>query len=206
MQNTIKKPSHANTLYLVQLAMFVAIELIFCFTPLGSIPISPGIVATLAHIPAIVAAIILGYNAALIVGATMGLSALYIWTFTPPVPVVAFAFTPFAPNGSIWSLIICLVPRILFPLVTVWLFKTLKDRGPVVLRAVIAAIGGTFVHSALVLSIIYLAFNKSEVVGGNYIKFIIAWGGVNAILEIVIAGVIAGAIIIPLIKINANKS
>ena len=31
------------------LAIFASIEIIFCFTPLGSIPIGPGIVATLAY-------------------------------------------------------------------------------------------------------------------------------------------------------------
>ncbi len=35
------------------LAIFTAIEVIFCFTPLGSLPLGPGIVATLAHILAL---------------------------------------------------------------------------------------------------------------------------------------------------------
>ena len=36
------------------LAIFASIEIIFCFTPLVSIHIGPGIVAKLAHIPVII--------------------------------------------------------------------------------------------------------------------------------------------------------
>ena len=39
--NTNKK-----TLWIAQVSIFAAVELIFCFTPLGSLPITPGIVAT----------------------------------------------------------------------------------------------------------------------------------------------------------------
>ena len=60
------------------LAIFASIEIIFCFTPLGSIPIGPGIVATLAHIPVIISAFLLEKKYSLIMGGIMGLCS-FIW-------------------------------------------------------------------------------------------------------------------------------
>jgi uncharacterized membrane protein len=192
-------------LFWVQMSLFTAIELLFCFTVLGSIPIGPGIVATLAHIPGIIAALTLGKKAGAFIGTVMGISSLIVWTFMPPNAAVAFAFSPFMPNGNVWSLLICLLPRIIFPVFVAWLFETLKKRSSLVLSATVAAAAGTFIHSFLVLSGIYLAFSGSEVVGGNYTTFLIAWGGLNAIIEIITAAVIAGAVIVPLSKVNRTQ-
>jgi len=168
-----------KTLFWVQLAIFTAIEILFCFTVLGSIPISPGIVMTLSHVPALLVALTLGKKTGAFIGLIMGLSSLIIWSFMPPNPAVAFAFSPFVPNGNIWSLLICIVPRVLFPVVAAFLFEKLEKRTGIVPAAVIAAVLGTFVHSLLVLSGIFLAFYNNPVVGGDYVAFIVAWGGLR---------------------------
>ena len=56
---------------MVQFSILLALEVIMCFTPLGSIPIGP-MVATLAMIPVILTGILLGVGA----GAAMGFFAL----------------------------------------------------------------------------------------------------------------------------------
>ena len=187
------------------MSLFTAIELLFCFTVLGSIPISPGIVATLAHIPALVVALTLGKKAGAFIGAVMGISALIIWTFMPPNVAVAFAFSPFVPNGNFWSLLICIVPRVVFPVFAAWLFEVLSKKSGLVLSAAVAAGAGTFLHSLLVLSGIFLAFYGHEVVGGSYTTFLVAWGGLNAIIEIIVAVIIVGAVIVPLTRLNNRK-
>ena len=195
-----------KTLFWVQMAIFTAIELLFCFTVLGSIPLGPGIVATLAHIPALIVALTLGKKAGAFIGAVMGISALIIWTFMPPNPLVAFAFSPFVPNGNIWSLLICVLPRVIFPVFAAWLFGILNKRTGKVLAATVSAAAGTFVHSLLVLSGIFLAFYGNEVVGGSYTTFLVAWGGVNALIEIAVAAIIAAAVIVPLSKVNRART
>ena len=55
---------------MVQFSILLALEVIMCFTPLGSIPIGP-MVATLAMIPVILTGILLGVGA----GAAMGFFA-----------------------------------------------------------------------------------------------------------------------------------
>lgn len=193
---------HKRNLFIVQISVLTAIELIFCFTPLGSLPLGPGIVATLAHIPAIVAALALGVKAGAVMGGVMGLSSLYIWTVMPPNAAVAFAFSPFAPNGNIYSLLITIVPRVLFPIITAWLFIKIKNKIKLVPAAAVSAVVGTLLHSALVLSGIYFAFHGNAVIGGSYVNFIVAWGGLNAVMEIVVAGVVAAGVIVPLQRIN----
>jgi uncharacterized membrane protein len=195
-----------KTLFMVQLAVFTAIELIFCFTPLGSIPIGPGIVATLAHIPALIVALVLGRKAALYMGTVMGISSLIVWTFMPPNPAVAFVFSPFVSvggvQGNIASCLICIVPRMLFPVFAAWLFGVLKTKMKLVPAAAISAVLGTLSHSVMVLGAIYLAFYNNTVVGNSLIPFVVAWGGVNALLEMLSAGLIAAGLILPLNRIQ----
>lgn len=195
-----------KTLFWVQMSLFTAIELLFCFTALGSLPLGPGIVATLAHIPALVAALVLGKKAGAFMGAVMGISSLVVWTFMPPNAAVAFAFSPFMPNGNVWSLLICLVPRFLFPIAAAWLYEKLNKRKGRVFSASVAAGAGTLLHSLLVLSGIWLAFHGNAAVGGSYTDFIVAWGGLNAIMEIAVAIVIMGALIVPLSRFNMRKA
>lgn len=187
---------------MVQLALFAAIEVIFCFTPLGSLPISPGIVATLAHIPALVAALSLGKWAGLFMGGVMGICAQIYWNTIGVAAPTAFIFTPFVEGGTIMSLVICIVPRVIFPFLAALIYGALKNKMKSVPAAAIASVLGSIIHSALVLGLIYISFYGSAAVGSDFIAFIIAWAGVNAILEIVIAGIVCSALVVPLDKAN----
>jgi uncharacterized membrane protein len=104
--------------FLVQFSILTAIEAIFCFTPLSSLPAIGPIVATLMMIPVIITAILLGTNAGTVMGFIAGLFSFLVWTFMTPSPLVAFIFTPFYSlgefQGNIGSLIIAL-SRVLYP-------------------------------------------------------------------------------------------
>lgn len=225
MENTVNKNAKpVDIRAMVLLALFTAIELIFCFTPLGSLPLGPGIVATLAHIPAIIVAVTMNKKQALYMGLLMGVCSLVIWTFIPPNPVFAFAFSPFAPHGNIFSLLIAILPRAIFPVFACFLYNLLKDRLARVPAAVIASVLASLLHSVLVLGGIYIVFSgDTEIssyirentdkefveatlqgISANIITFLVAWGGVNAVIEAVIAGVVSGGLIIPLSKINKS--
>lgn len=195
-----------HTRRLVQLALFTALELIFCFTPLGSIPITPGIVVTLAHIPALIAAIALGYKAATFIGAVMGISSLIVWSFMPPNPATAFVFSPFTSlgetKGNFMSLVICIVPRVLFPILAVFLYRLFKKKMRLSLAAGLSSAIATLAHTVMVLGLIYLSFHNYPGIGNSFIPFIIAWAGVNAIVEIISAAIVSAALAVPLSKIN----
>ena len=89
-----------KTTFLVQFAILLAIEAIFCFTPLGSLPAIGPIVATLAHVPVILTAILMGTAAGTLMGLCTGVFSLIIWTFMPPAQSVVFAFL-FSPVHSL---------------------------------------------------------------------------------------------------------
>lgn len=128
--STTNSKTRQRTLTLVQFSLLLAIEAIVCFTPLGSLPALGPIVATLSHVPVILTAILLGTGAGALMGFMFGLFSFIVWSFAPPSPIVAFAFTPFYGLGEIqgnfWSIVICFVPRILIGIVTGLCFSSLQ--------------------------------------------------------------------------------
>ena len=121
--------SRKQLLFLVQFAVLLALEALFCFTPLGSIPIGP-VVATLAMIPVIVTSLALGAWAGTAMGFFAGLFSFIVNSFTFVTPT-SFMFTPLvnvygSEHGNPLSLIICFVPRILAGLFPALFFAAYK--------------------------------------------------------------------------------
>jgi uncharacterized membrane protein len=204
----MKTPLKRSTLILTQFAMLLAIEAVVCFTPLGSLPAVGPIVATLAMVPVIITAILLGTSAGAAMGAFAGLFSLLVWTFTPPSPLVAFVFTPFyalgTTHGNVWSLVICFVPRILVGVVAgacFHLFTRLKWKSGVSygLSGALGSLANTFG----VLGGIYVFFghNYATVLGKGFdvllglIGLTILTSGIP---EAVIGGVAAYAVCRPI--------
>jgi uncharacterized membrane protein len=155
--------------------MLLAIEAVVCFTPLGSLPAIGPIVATLAMVPVIITAVLLGTGAGAAMGAFAGLFSLLVWTFTPPSPLVAFVFTPFytlgTTQGNVWSLVICFVPRILVGVIAgacFELFSRMKWKSGIVygLSGALGSLANTFG----VLGGIYVFFghNYATVLGKGF--------------------------------------
>lgn len=186
-----------KTKNIVTLSLLTAIEIIFAFTVLGSIPLGPGIVATLAHIPPIIAATLLGKKQGFYMGCVFGFLSLIYWSFIGVASPAAFAFTLLAQNGNFWSVVICLVPRMVYPVITALIYEALmkKSNGKKSLCASVSAALGTVIHSFLVFLLLYLFFNSNETVGHNFLNVIIAWGGINALMEVIVAAVVSGALI-----------
>lgn len=194
-----------KTKNIVTLSLLTAIEIIFAFTVLGSIPLGPGIVATLAHIPPIIAATLLGKKQGFYMGCVFGFLSLIYWSFIGVASPAAFAFTPLAQNGNFWSVVICLVPRMVYPVITALIYETLmkKSNGKKSLCASVSAALGTVIHSFLVFLLLYLFFNSNETVGHNFLNVIIAWGGINALMEVIVAAVVSG-VLIPVLSRTKN--
>jgi uncharacterized membrane protein len=204
----MRTPIQNKTLVLTQFAMLLAIEAVVCFTPLGSLPAIGPIVATLAMVPVIITAILLGTGAGAAMGAFAGLFSLLVWTFTPPSPLVAFVFTPFytlgTTRGNVWSLVICFVPRILVGVVAgacFKLFSRLKWKSGVVfgLSGALGSLANTFG----VLGGIYVFFGHSyATVLGKGFDVLLGLIGLtiltSGIPEAVIGGVAAFAVCRPL--------
>jgi uncharacterized membrane protein len=206
----MRTPIQNKTLVLTQFAMLLAIEAVVCFTPLGSLPAIGPIVATLAMVPVIITAILLGTGAGAAMGAFAGLFSLLVWTFTPPSPLVAFVFTPFytlgTTRGNVWSLVICFVPRILVGVVAGACFKLFsrlkwKSGGVFGLSGALGSLANTFG----VLGGIYIFFGHSyATVLGKGFDVLLGLIGLtiltSGIPEAVIGGVAAYAVCRPIRK------
>jgi uncharacterized membrane protein len=198
-----------KTLFLAQFSLLLALEAILCFTPLGSLPALGPIVATVAHIPVIITAILLGTWAGTAMGAFTGLFSFIVWTFmTPPLSApIAFVFTPIYAPGNFWSLVICFVPRILVGTVTGLSYRLFthcfsKYRHHRALTYGLAGVLGSLTNTLLVVGGIALFFG--DVYAGVVGQALILVAGstilFSGIPEALLGGIAAYAICYPIKK------
>lgn len=192
----------------LKVCFLVVIEAIFCFTPLGSIPIGP-IVATLAMIPVIIASLTFGKKIGMLMGFIMAIFSFIVWTFIMPANPSAFLFTPFSEfagyKGNFFSIIICFVPRILTGLVPALVMEGVgalpaspKTIGAsyVSPKQLLAAALGSLTNTILVMLFIFLFFrNQYEtLVGQNILTVIGLTILTNGVPEAIIAAIVCPAV------------
>lgn len=198
------KTRKQKILFITQLSILMAIEIIMCFTPMiGTIKIIPGSVeATISFLPAIIASIVLGPVAGSIMGGVAGACSFVYWTFVEPLNPTAAMFTPFhaspIPVSSYWTIIICFVPRILTGLLPGLIFnygnKIIKNN---YVRSGISCVVASLTNTLLVLFGTYFLWGKTyaEGLGMNYhgllmaIFTIIGTNGVAEVLFTTIVGI-----------------
>ncbi len=194
----------SKTRFLAQFSILLALEAIFCFTPLGSLPAIGPIVATLGMIPVIVTAILLGTGAGTLMGAFAGLFSFLVWTFMTPNPLVAFAFTPVYPPGNFFSLVICFVPRALVGTVTGLVFGALAKLAEKRqwLRYALAGFLGSFANTVGVLGGIALFFGEAYAgaLGAGLLMIIGITVLTSAIPEAIISAAVGALVCRPLKK------
>ena len=113
---------HSN---IAPIAIFFAVMLVIHFLSsllfnLFPFPIKP----TIVHIPVIIASIIYGPRVGVTLGFLMGLLSLTVNTIT--ILPTSYLFSPFVPNGNIYSAIIAIVPRVLIGPTPYLVYKLLK--------------------------------------------------------------------------------
>ena len=190
------------------LSMFIAIILLFAFTPLGYIRL-PFINATLLHIPVIIGSILLGAKYGAVLGFLFGLTSMIINTITPN-PIISFVFSPFVPvygtqNGNILALVVCFFPRILTGIIPYYVYKFLskifKERYKIVSIS-IAGVAGSMTNTLLVVHFIFFLF-RSSYADARHLEIDAIYGiilsiiATNGIPEAIVAAVVTAAICIP---------
>lgn len=202
-----------KTLFITQFSVLLAIEALFCFTPLGSLPAFGPAVATLSMVPVVITAILLGTKAGSMMGAFAGLFSLMVWTFMPPSPVVAFVFTPFYSfagySGNIFSLIICFVPRILTGTVAGLVYETLSKarHGKNVLCFSVSAALGSLTNTFGVMGLVWLFFGNqyASLAGQTMLAIIGATVLTSGIPEAIVSAVAATAVCKPLMFLISKR-
>ena len=206
----------------VILALFTAIVILLAFTPIGLIDL-PVIKATILHVPVIIGSLALGPKKGAFLGFVFGLTSLIKNTTAPS--LLSFAFSPFIPlpglsDGSVLSLIICFVPRILVgvtPYLTLKavLFVVQKISGKNNLAvysvgATLSAVVGAFTNTVLVMGMIYLFFKEPYAAANNIpvdtvLAVVLGIVGTNGVPEAVAAAVITTPVCLALQKLSGRK-
>ena len=165
------------------IAIFFATMLVIHFLSslifnLFPFPIKP----TIVHIPVIIASII-----GVTLGFLMGLLSLTVNTIT--ILPTSYLFSPFVPNGNIYSAIIAIVPRILIGLTPYLVYKLMKNKTGLILAGAL----GSLTNTVFVLGGIFYLFGN--VFDGNIQKLLATVISTNSIAELVISAILTLAIV-----------
>ena len=168
---------------IAQIAIFFAIMLVIHL--LSSV---------IVHIPVIIASILYGPKVGALLGALMGVISLI--TNTIVLLPTSYLFSPFVPNGNIYSLIIALIPRILIGITPYFVYRYLKNKTGLILAGAI----GSLTNTIFVLGGIFLLF--SNVYNGNIQLLLASVISTNSIAEMIISAILTVAIIPALEKVR----
>ncbi|MFS1664120.1 ECF transporter S component [Streptococcus sp. zg-JUN1979] len=174
------------------IAIFFAIMLLIHFISnlvfnLWPVPIKP----TLIHIPVIIASILYGPRIGASLGALMGLISLL--TNTIVILPSSYLFSPFVPNGNLFSLLIAFLPRILTGIFPYYIAK--YWRGKIGLG--VAGAIGSLTNTIFVLLGIFLFFGSFY---GNSFKTVLSLIiSTNSLSELIISVVLVLSIV-PILK------
>ena len=176
------------------MALMTAVLLIFACTPIGTIPIGP-LSISLNMIPVAICAIAMGPAGGAAAGAIFGLLS-FLQCFGIGIPsgmgIILVGINP------VLAFIQRFVPRLLDGLLLGYIFRAVSKKNVYVACAV-TGFFSAFLNTVFFMTALVLLFGNTEYVQGliagrNVIVFICAFVGVNAVVEMVVATLITGAV------------
>lgn len=178
-----------------RIAIFFAVMITIHFTTSIILHFVPsGIQPTLVHIPVVIASIIYGPRTGAILGLLMGLFSLTMNTLvlTP----ASYLFSPFVPNGNLYSLVIAIVPRILIGVTPYFVYRWMHNRTGLITAGIV----GSMTNTVFVLSGIYLFFGNSFGRGIQHFLGLIV--STNSLIEVIATVLITSAVVPALEKLK----
>lgn len=184
-----------GTREMVTLAMLSAIMLIMSFTPLGYLNIGP-LAISLNMIPVGIAAIALGPTGGAVLGAMFGITSFLQCIGiggTSAMGVVLFEISP------VLAFIQRFVPRLLAGLLSGWIYMGIKKISNTTVAGFVTGFCAALLNTVLFMLALVLLFGNTEYVQGlmagrNVLLFIIAFVGINAVVEMIATTAVVGLI------------
>lgn len=185
-----------STTKFVEMALLVAIILLMAFTPIGYIK-TFGLEITLIVVPVTVGAITLGPAAGAVLGAVFGITS-FIQCFG----MSAFGAMLLSINPA-GTFIVCVAARILMGWLTGLIYQGLKKVQPIrKISVFLASLIGPFLNTFFFMTTLVLFFYNTEYIQGmvstmgvsNPFLFVIAFVGMQGLIEAVICFVVASVI------------
>ena len=192
----MRKNGKLNTTYMVEMALLIAIILIMAFTPIGYIK-TFGLEITLIVVPVAVGAVVLGPTAGAILGGVFGLTS-FIQCFG----MSAFGAMLLSINPA-GIFVLCFVTRLVMGWLTGLIAQGLKKVKALKGASVfIANLCCPLLNTLLFMTTLILFFYQTEFIQGlaknmkvaNPFAFVIAFVGVNGLVEAAACFVVGSAI------------
>ena len=188
MARTTKRARRRKTLFLVQNAILTSLIVLMAFTPIGYLQI--GVVKmTFIMIPVAVGAITLGEKSGAFLGLVFGITS-----FAQCFGLDVFGTTLLGIN-PIYTFIMCLVPRVLMGYFCGAAYKLIA-RKMKKFALVFASFLAPVLNTAFFMSLLLLFFGESDYISGirngaEFWPFLVAFVGLNGVMEIVTTTIIA---------------
>ncbi|MGT2846683.1 ECF transporter S component [Streptococcus massiliensis] len=173
--------------FAIMIVLHLLTSIIFNLLPM---PIKP----TIVHVPVIIASIIYGPRIGAWLGFLMGI--ISVVNSTVVLLPTSYLFSPFVPNGNIYSLIIAIVPRILIGITPYFVYKFMKNRTGLILAGAV----GSATNTIFVLGGIFILF--SGIYQGNIQALLAVVLSANSIAELLISALLTMSIVPALEKIR----
>lgn len=191
-----------STKSLVMLALMIAITMILAFTPLGMIRL-PVVSITIAHVPAIISAIVLGLYEGMAIALAFGLCSLFL-AITAPASIL----DPFFVNP-----LISILPRVLIAVTTYFSYRGLSKglrrfkRGEYLAVATSVVIGN-LTNTFGVYTMLYLVYAKQifEKSGKSALTLIIGAISTTTIIKCIGIVIVAVPIVYALNRIKKHTA
>lgn len=196
MSKSKNNGTNSGLIKTVQIALLSAIIIVMTFTPLGYLK-TAGLEITFLTIPVIVGAIVLGPTAGAFLGGVFGITS-FIQCFG----MSAFGATLLSINGF-FTFIVCVPTRILMGLFCGLIFKALSkvDKTKIVSFAV-SSLCGALLNTLLFMSALVALFSRTQFIQDlmsqmavkNLFAFVVAFVGVQGLIEAGVCFVVATAV------------
>ena len=188
MAKTTKRARKRKTLVLTQNAILTALIVLMAFTPIGYLQL--GVVKmTFIMVPVAVGAITLGEKSGAFLGLVFGITS-----FMQCFGLDLFGTTLFGIN-PVYTFIMCIVPRVLMGYLCGVVYKLIarkKKKFALVFASFLAPV----LNTTFFMSLLLLFFGESDYImgirnGAELLPFLVAFVGLNGVMEIVTTTIIA---------------
>ncbi|MCQ2437182.1 MAG: ECF transporter S component [Clostridia bacterium] len=191
----------------VTLAVMVGVLLLMSYTPLGYMNIGP-LAISFNMIPVAIAAMATGPIGGAIAGATFGLTSFLQCIGvggTSAMGAIFFSISPWL------AFVQRFIPRLLDGLLLGYLWRFFRKHMPTYFACAFTGFCAAFLNTLFFMTALVVLFGHTEYVQGlingrNVIVFVCAFVGINAVVEMVAAWVITGAVGTALTKARLIKN
>lgn len=193
---TVETKKKFDTVYMVEMALLIAIILIMAFTPIGYIR-TLGLEITLIVVPVAVGAVTLGPAAGAVLGGVFGITSFIQCFGMSPFGAVLLSINP------VYTFVVCVFSRVLMGWLTGLLYQAFLRCNPLKrVSVVLANLCCPLLNTLFFMGTLTLFFYQTEYVqgiaeglgAGNPLIFILLFVGVNGLVEAAACFVVGSAI------------